>query len=77
MKLIPLSVLAIYFLAVSTGYPNQLETTNAETIEDRFCLLKAKLGGFCDAKVYTLPPKCCPSGSTCTWEGNIAYCRSK
>ena len=81
MKLMPLSVLAIYFLAVSTGYPNQLETTNAETIEDRAgCYLRAKVGGFCGrlwSSGYLFPPRCCPSGSTCTGEGSEAYCKSK
>ena len=35
MKLMPLSVLAINFVAVSTGYQNPLDTAKADNVEDR------------------------------------------
>ena len=35
MKLIPISVLAIYFVAVSTGYQNPVDTAKADNVEDR------------------------------------------
>ena len=35
MKLMPLSILAIYFVVASTGYLNQLDTTKVDNVEDR------------------------------------------
>ena len=35
MKLMPLSVLAIYFVVVSTGYPNPVDTIEEDNVEDR------------------------------------------
>ena len=35
MKLIALLVFAIYFVVVSIGYPNPLDTTKVDNVEDR------------------------------------------
>ena len=35
MKLMPLSILAIYFVVASNGYPNPLDTTKVDNVEDR------------------------------------------
>ena len=35
MKLMTLSILAIYFVVASTGYLNQLDTTKVDNVDDR------------------------------------------
>merc|ERR1712135_8675 len=77
----PISVLSIYFVAVSTGYQNPVDTAKADNVEDRGCSGLVGLGKLCNSPRRAFPEACCPSGATCTWEGwgrsSQAKCRLK
>jgi len=69
MKLMPLLVLAIYFVVVSTGYPNPLNTTKVDNVKDRGCSGWAGgLGKTCNSARSAIGEQCCPAGAACKWE---------
>jgi len=87
MNLMPISVLAIYSVVVSTGYPNQVDTIEEDNVEDRGwckhcargCEGLARVGELCSTSYRVTPSVCCPTGAGCKWEigkvFNAAYCR--